>query len=155
MGKDFSPQRVRRVSFGVAPLAVAALCLGGCTLSGGGLEDMVDRSIVTNSIAPGAVPPTPAASPVADPDRLSDGRTVRNAVSAASIANGVSPLPWANAETGASGTITAISERRDGPIVCRSFTTSRQRFDGVAMYDGEACSAGAGEWILTRFSQNG
>jgi hypothetical protein len=155
LGKDFSPQRVRRTALGVFPLALLACGLCACTLSGGGLEDMVDRSIVTNSIAASTPGAATAPSPVTDPDRLSDGRTVRNAVSAASIANGVSPLPWANSETGASGTITAISERRDGPIVCRSFTTSRQRFDGVAIYDGEACSAGAGEWILTRFAQNG
>ena len=88
------------------------------------------------------------------PDQDSDGRTVRNAVSAASLA-GTAPATyaWANTDTGASGVITAIRETRAGDVICRSFKTSRQRYDGVALYDGEACTRGRGEWTLTRFSE--
>ena len=125
--------------------------LAGCTvINGAALEEAgVDRSISTASIAP-------AADPVQEAETLSDSRTVRNAVSAANVDRVASePLAWSNAETGASGTITAIDERRAGDEICRSFTTSRQRFDGVRLYGGEACTRGQGEWTLTRFCEGG
>lgn len=123
--------------------------LAGCVVSGGGMEDMVDRSVVTNSIAPA----TPAAPAVA-PDQASDRNTVRNAVSAADLdAATEQPMAWANTDTGASGVITAIREVRAGDMICRQFQTSRQRFDGVALYKGEACTKGQGEWTLTQFNE--
>lgn len=117
-------------------------------ISGSALEEAaVDRSLTTASIAK----PDPAVSA----ETLSDSNTVRNAVSAADIGRiDSAPLAWANADTGASGTITAIQESRAGSQVCRSFKTSRQRFDGVALYAGEACTKGQGEWTLTRFSED-
>lgn len=135
------------------PLVALALLLpaAGCTvINGAALEDAgVDRSISTASIAP-------VQDPVKQAETLSDSRTVRNAVSAANIGRVASePLAWSNAETGASGTITAIDERRAGDEICRSFTTSRQRFDGVSLYAGEACTRGQGEWTLTRFTEGG
>ncbi|MET0258304.1 MAG: RT0821/Lpp0805 family surface protein [Methylobacterium sp.] len=116
-------------------------------MNGSALEEAaVDRSITTASIT------TPA--PAASAETVSDSATVRNAVSAAKIETiEAEPLAWSNAETGATGTITAIRETRAGDEICRSFRTSRQRFDGVALYDGEACTRGQGEWTLTHFSQ--
>ncbi|WP_188052210.1 RT0821/Lpp0805 family surface protein [Aureimonas fodinaquatilis] len=147
--ENYPLQAVRGAACGL--FGVAALMLGGCTIAGGGLEDMIDHSTITSSIArPAKVPP-----PAGDADQLSDGNTVRNAVSAAKLGSGMEPLPWANAQTGAFGTITAISEVRTGPAICRSFTTSRQRFDGIALYSGQACTAGAGDWVLTQFSEAG
>ncbi len=131
----------------IAVVLVAGLC--GCTvISGKGLEEVaVDRTLTTASIPP--IDPAVAA------ETLSDSRTVRNAVSAADIAKADgAPLAWSNADTGASGTITAIRETRAGDAVCRQFKTSRQRFDGVALYAGEACTTGQGEWTLTRFSED-
>ncbi|WP_061932529.1 RT0821/Lpp0805 family surface protein [Aureimonas sp. AU22] len=133
----------------LAFVCVLAAGLSGCTvISGKGLEDVaVDQTLTTASIPP--VDPAFAA------ETLSDSRTVRNAVSAANIDKvDTAPLAWSNADTGASGTITAISETRAGDAVCRQFTTSRQRFDGVALYAGEACTTGQGEWTLTRFSED-
>ncbi|WP_294646443.1 RT0821/Lpp0805 family surface protein [uncultured Aureimonas sp.] len=130
-------------------LCLIAAGLSGCTvISGKGLEEAaVDKSLTTASIPP--IDPAVAA------ETLSDSRTVRNAVSAANIATvDAAPLAWQNADTGASGTITAIKETRAGDAVCRQFTTSRQRFDGVALYAGEACTTGQGEWTLTRFSED-
>lgn len=122
------------------------LALSGCVVSGGGVEEMVDHGIVTSSIVP-----APASQ---SPDQLSDQRTVRNAVSAADIhAPAAQPIAWANADTGASGVVTAIQEVRAGDVICRQFRTSRQRFDGVALYNGEACTKGEGEWTLTHFSE--
>jgi surface antigen len=132
-------------------LMIAGPLLPACTImDGGALESAVDRSIVTGSIAAPASNPAPAP----DPEQLSDRRTVRNAISAADV-GASQPLAWRNADTGASGTITSIVEARRGDSICRSFTTSRQRFDGVALYAGEACTAGEGEWVLTKFSEGG
>ncbi|MCQ8780720.1 RT0821/Lpp0805 family surface protein [Mangrovibrevibacter kandeliae] len=130
-----------------AALLSLGLALGGCTISGGGLSDMVDDSIQTGSI-------TKTTAPAPEPDQLSDSRTVRNAVSAANVERVQSqPLAWSNADTGASGEITAIREVREGNRICRSFQTSRQRFDGIALYNGEACTQGQGQWVLTRFAE--
>ncbi len=133
----------------LALVCAVAASLTGCTvISGKGLEEVaVDKTLHTASIPP--IDPAVAA------ETLSDSRTVRNAVSAADIARVDSePLAWTNADTGASGTITAISETRAGDAVCRRFKTSRQRFDGVALYAGEACTTGQGVWTLTRFSED-
>jgi len=130
-------------------ICLAISPLSGCVVSGGGMEEMVDRSIVTNSIAP-AKPAAPAEAP----DQTSDRNMVRNAVSAADLhAAAEQPTAWANTDTGATGVITAIKEVRAGDVICRQFQTSRQRFDGVALYNGEACTKGQGEWTLTRFNE--
>ena len=126
------------------------LALSGCTvMNGAALDDAanVDRTIQTASIAP---------DPSQSEEYVSDGKTVRNAVSAANLEKiEAAPLAWSNADTGASGTITGIQETRAGDQICRSFKTSRQRFDGVALYAGEACTRGSGEWTLTRFTEGG
>ncbi|GGE14449.1 hypothetical protein GCM10011390_37020 [Aureimonas endophytica] len=128
----------------------AALSLSGCVVSGGGLEEAVDQT-ATNSIHPKAAA---AQAPAPSSIEQSDQNTVRNAVSAANMQGAdSSTMAWANADTGASGVITSIQERRAGNMICRQFRTSRQRFDGVALYDGEACTKGQGEWTLTRFSE--
>ncbi|MEF2070440.1 RT0821/Lpp0805 family surface protein [Consotaella aegiceratis] len=130
--------------------ATAALVLAGCTISDGGMNGLIDDTITTGSIskAPAAAAPSN--------DLISDNRTVRNAVSAADIHTvEAQPLPWANAETGTRGEITAITEIKGGGQICRLFKTSRQRFDGIALYNGEACTNGAGEWTLTRFAEEG
>ena len=130
-------------------LYLAISALSGCVVSGGGMDDMVDNSIVTNSIAPAA-----PAEPSVAPDQASDRNMVRNAVSAADLhAATEQPMAWANTDTGASGVITAIKEVRAGDMICRQFQTSRQRFDGVALYKGEACTKGQGEWTLTHFNE--
>jgi surface antigen len=127
---------------------VAATSGAGCTIMNGeGLEDMVDRSIVTGSISAPAIP-------VPNREEVSDSRTVRNAVSAADLGRAEgAPLAWANADTGASGMITSIVEARSGKNICRTFKTSRQRFDGIALFRGEACTTGDGEWTLTSFAE--
>ena len=130
-------------------LILPIMSLSGCVISGGGMEDMVDRSIVTNSIKPDAT-----AVPAVAPEQASDGNTVRNAVSSANLAAAPEkPMAWANADTGASGVITAIREVKAGDMICRQFRTSRQRYDGVTLYDGEACTKGQGEWTLTHFGE--
>ncbi|KQT54703.1 hypothetical protein ASG43_03795 [Aureimonas sp. Leaf454] len=131
----------------IRPLAIllAAVLCGGCVVSGGGMDDGVDEKAVTAAI--------PAADPAPSPDQASDQMTVRNAVSAADLSAAENQRPWANADTGATGVITAIAESRAGDTICRTFQTSRQRFDGIALYNGEACTKGGGQWTLTRFAE--
>ncbi|NDW05261.1 RT0821/Lpp0805 family surface protein [Jiella pacifica] len=119
--------------------------LGGCVVAGPSVEDTLLDPTITGSVkAPGKI---------ADIDDDSDRRIVRNAVSAADIEKGKGRFSWSNPETGSSGVITAMNQQRDGDSICRSFETSRQRFDGIALYQGRACTVGAGEWALIEFAQ--
>jgi len=61
-------------------------------------------------------------------------------------------LAWANPETGSRGAIVKLAEDKAGGRLCRRFTTTRESFDGVALFVGEACMAGYGAWRLESFS---
>ena len=126
-------------------LALLAPTLLGCIAGGAGLEEMAaDKTILTGAVnQPG---------PPASVEQISDEATIRNAVSAADIeVMAGAPLPWANAETGSRGAINAMAEVRKGSDLCRSFTASRERFDGVAMYRGQACMVAPGAWRMEEF----
>jgi surface antigen len=125
----------------VLPLSA---CASGFDLS----KAEVDRSIVTGSIT---TEPSKTAN-TADTQRLSDVDTIRNAVSSADLAeaNGQA-LSWANAETGSRGSITDLVEYKDKETLCRRFRTSRESFDGVTMYTGDACLGAAGAWRMRAF----
>lgn len=126
---------------------LATTLLGGCAAGGFSL----DKAETDPTILTGAVSDTGPAA--VDLDQLSDETTVRNAVSSADIElmKGV-PIPWANAETGARGTISSLVEEKVAGRLCRRFTTSRERFDGVALYRGEACMVAPGAWTINNFS---
>ncbi|MDG4876546.1 RT0821/Lpp0805 family surface protein [Mesorhizobium sp. WSM4935] len=129
-----------------AMVVTAALSLAGCGAGGFSLEKIdVDRSIVTSS-----TPSSSAAPATADKD--SDQTTIGNAVSSADIKElGGQPVPWANAGTGSRGAITELVELKDGGLTCRRFSATRESFDGVALYKGELCLAGAGGWRMQEF----
>ena len=131
-------------SFQILLAGLLALALGGCVVAGPNAAP-----------APVSAADTADNSAIPDLERLSDRRTVRNAVSAADIEAAAKSYPWANPQTGTNGVISALQEVRNGSRICRTFQTSRQRFDGVALYNGEACTTGAGEWALVRFDENG
>jgi hypothetical protein len=128
-----------------AALLIAAVALSGCGMGGFSLEKAeVDRSIVTGSIASG---PDQVA-----PDLAADKATIRDAVSSADVAMlAGGAVPWANATTGSRGSISGLSENDDGSEPCRRFSTSRERYDGVTMYKGEACLVSPGFWTFTEF----
>ena len=88
----------------------------------------------------------------ADADILADSAIARDVVVEAAAVDFVTPLPWANPETGAAGVITALAETRNDRGVCRTFSTTRNGFDGVAQFDGQACQVN-GEWELVRFDR--
>ncbi len=124
-----------------APLLLAACGAGGFTLD----KMDVDRSIVTGSV-------TSAPSPQ-DPDMASDQSTIRNAVSSVDVEElGGKPVPWANSETGSRGSVTNLVQTGEKGSYCRAFSVSRERFDGVSMYKGQACMSDAGDWRLDNFT---
>ncbi|RWA61118.1 RT0821/Lpp0805 family surface protein [Mesorhizobium sp.] len=129
-----------------AALLTLAFPLAGCGAGGFSLEKAeIDRSIITSS-APYS-PVQPASS-----DKDSDQTTIGNAVSSADIQElGGQAVPWANAGTGSRGAITELVELKDGGLSCRRFTATRESFDGVALYRGELCMAGAGGWRMQEF----
>jgi hypothetical protein len=128
-----------------AALLAAMLPLCACASGGFSLEKAeIDQTILTGDVSE-------RGAPIADPERLSDEATIRNAVSSADMQLGVMPLPWANAATGSRGAITALAEHKDKGPLCRRFTTSRESFDGVGLYQGEVCMVAPGAWRIETF----
>ncbi len=129
----------------IAALLGASVLLSACGAGGFSLQKAeVDRSLYTSNV--------PAAQKPFDAERLSDEVTIRNAVTSADIETlGGAPLPWANAGTGARGQISAIAERKQAGVLCRSFSATRESFDGVALFKGTACLIGAGAWRMESF----
>jgi surface antigen len=130
-------------------MAMALLCailapLAGCASGNVLARAETDRSLITNSI--------PSSAAGAGTQTASDEAAVRAAVSSADPGR-IAPtgVPWTNPATGSSGEISQLSEYRDGDASCRRFTTSRQSFDGVALYHGEACLDPTGGWYMRRF----
>ncbi|TIL47430.1 RT0821/Lpp0805 family surface protein [Mesorhizobium sp.] len=134
-----------QIAVKAAAIVLVALPLAACGAGGFSLEQAeVDRTILTSS--------TPASVLLIDQDRASDQATIRNAVSSADIQElGGQAVPWANSDTGSRGSITELAESRDNGQLCRRFTASRESFDGVALFKGEVCLAGAGAWQMQDF----
>lgn len=124
------------------------LLLAGCGAGGFSLEKAeVDRSIITGSVA------STATADATDASLASDQTTIGNAASSADL-QGLAgqSVPWANAQTGSRGTITALAEIGDASNGrCRRFDVSRESYDGVAMYRGSICMTGAGAWQMQDF----
>jgi len=132
---------------GVAAFMLFGLLTAGCTTSmlgmGGGKD--VDQGLVTSTVA--------STQPVQDVEAQSDGLTVRNAISSADLSTlDAAPLAWANADTGSRGAISSVTEDSQQGQVCRKFTTTRERFDGISLYQGRACMVAPGTWQLTAFA---
>jgi hypothetical protein len=128
-------------------MVAAMLALAGCGVGGFSLDKAdVDHSIVTSSVAP--------AQSATGVDITVDQTTIRNAVTSADIEElAGKPLAWANPETGARGAITQLAQSKQGGRICRSFEGSRESFDGVSMFTGQACMAGPDDWHIESFKQ--
>jgi hypothetical protein len=86
---------------------------------------------------------------------ISDQVTIRNAVSSVNLeAAGGKPIAWANAGTNSRGSISSLSESRRKGVLCRAFKTSRESFDGVSLYAGEACLGRDGNWYMRSFERS-
>jgi hypothetical protein len=129
---------------GAVLVFLAAAC-AGCASGGLGLDGLgVDDTIATGSIAR-------EGDGAPDAEQLSDEETIRNAVSSANLERLTGgSIPWANSATGSRGEISAIVERIEDGRLCRRFSVSRESFDGVALYRGEACLA-TGDWWMSAF----
>ena len=129
-----------------AGMLAGLLVLGGCGAGGFSLEQAdVDRSIVTSS--------TPAAPPSDDANLAADQATIRNAVSSADVeALAGKDISWANSDTGSRGAIMQLDENKADGRLCRNFTATRESFDGVALFKGEACMVGYGAWQMQAFT---
>ncbi|MEQ1950979.1 RT0821/Lpp0805 family surface protein [Mesorhizobium yinganensis] len=118
----------------------------GCASGGFSLSKAeTDPTILTGSVGD-----TPAVA--VSPEQVSDEATIRNAVSSADVESlKGAPIPWANADTGARGAISSLVEDKSSGTLCRRFVTSRESFDGVALYRGKACMVAPGSWRMERF----
>jgi hypothetical protein len=128
---------------GLAALCLAAGALSGCMGAGLGLASSSD---VDRTVATGSVP-----QPSNEEDNV-DAITVRNAVSSADVTKMTgNPIPWANSSSGSAGVISNIAEEEVNGTICRSFTTTRHSYQGIANFNGQTCMLGTGEWYLTSF----
>lgn len=57
---------------------------------------------------------------------------------------------WQNGQTGAHGKIVSAFAADDAGRSCITFTTTRESFEGVGLYDGKACEDAAGVLRLVR-----
>src|SRR5262245_34792074 len=130
-----------------AGLLLLALSLAACATHGieSATADIVDQGTQTGSLPAGPENP--------DPTRVSDETTIRNAVSSADPEQAkIEPLAWANSETGSRGSISEMLEKQEeGGMLCRQFKASRESFDGVALYQGDACKGDRGVWYMRDF----
>lgn len=120
----------------VLPVALSA-CAGNADLD----RLAADKTLVTGTVG--------NQNPVPDDTRASDEAAIRATVSA--WAPGEIPpelMPWVNARTGSSGAISRVSDLARPGEMCRSFTASRESFDGVGLYRGNACTSIGGAWVV-------
>ena len=138
------PQRSRAACRSVVALALV-VSLSACATGALDVSEAdVDQVAQTGSL--------PASGQPADPTRTSHEAIIRNAVSAADPEHTkLEPLAWANAETGSRGAISNMMEKEEGGLLCRQFTASRESFDGVALYSGDACKGDRGVWYMRDF----
>lgn len=125
----------------VAGCLVLSACAGGPDLD----RLAADSSITTGAIAKSEKPALPA-------ELESDQAAMRNSVSAADLSRMESAgIPWANPATGSRGTIIGISEYKEQGMLCRGFSSTRESYDGVALYRGNICLGPAGSWAMLDF----
>ena len=122
-------------------ILLGASVLSGC--AGGSILEQaeVDASIVTGSVSAGQAGQDP------------DAAAIRNAVTSADIEQlGGKAIAWANPATGSRGSIASVTEYREKNVLCRRFTASRESYDGVMLYNGDACLRDNGYWWMRSFS---
>ena len=133
---------------GPIPVGIALL-LASAALAGCGSFKLSKAD--TDSLMTSAVAPENKAGSSATPDQT----TIRNAVSSANLDElGAAPLAWANVGTDSRGSVFDIAELRDKSALCRTFKGSRESFDGVRLFNGEACMDSGGGWWMRKFEEN-
>jgi surface antigen len=127
----------------IGALAAIAVSVQACSMTGKGLDEasVGAIAIVDSSPMVATDPFNPTEDAVgAERDRLLDEDTIRHAVTSADLKNMEDgPINWANQSTGSSGVITEIKQRKVSGQTCRSFTATRNAYDGVTLYQGDLC----------------
>jgi hypothetical protein len=142
-GANTTPSRVTGATGRAACLLGCVgltLLLAGCGMS---VNKAADVGLTTSSVA----------APAPDTQMASDQSIIRNAVSAADLQSlGQGGMSWANTDTGSRGAISSISEYAENTgSTCRKFVVSRESYNGVSLYDGDACLVNGGAWQLRAF----
>lgn len=134
---------ISRILHATCPTIFVVCLLSGCGMSGGAINKVdSDPALVTGSV--------PSEAPD-DQSKLSDEITIRNAVSSANLDKVAGQLAWANQQTGSRGTVTRIVEARENEQICRNFDTSRESFEGIALFAGKTCLKDDGQWSMLSF----
>jgi surface antigen len=134
-----------RATLAVGAILAAVALASGCAARGITLDKIAqDRSIITGSTGEQSRP---------DPTQDSDEATIRNAVTSVDLEGlGVGEsIGWNNTRTGSRGRVVEISEFREAGRPCRRFRTTRESYDGVALFAGEACLLSGSEWTMLSF----
>jgi surface antigen len=140
----FRPAHCLKLALVCLAAVPLAACAGGVDLR----KAEIDDTLTTSAVGAEAAKERDAA-------QTSDAATIRNAVSSADLeAAGQTGLAWANADTGSRGAITSLMEYDRKGVLCRKFKASRESFNGVRLYDGDACRAGDGSWRLLAFVES-
>jgi len=119
--------------------------LQACTIANPkGASHSPDQTI-TGALAPAGVK-------LSDETLEKDGRIIRDQVTQAAFfaPSDQASVIWKNDDTGSQGVISQIQPVKQGSQNCRIFKTTRESFDGVMVYEGQACETPSG-WILSRF----
>lgn len=134
--------------------ALAPLCVSACALRGGGerqaAAEGVDSGLITASVG------RPSAVKI-DPKLIPDREIILAQFAAlAGQGSGQTAQSWQNAAASSSGIISALGPPRgkaQGKTApgrtCRAFQTTRESFDGISLYQGEACKYGQNPWALS------
>jgi len=127
----------------IAAASAVAISLQACSMTGKGLDEAaIDAIAITDTSAVIANDPFNRAEDAegAERDRLLDEDTIRHAVTSANLkALEEGPIAWANQSTGSSGFISEVVQRKTAGQTCRSFTATRNAYDGVTLYRGDLC----------------
>lgn len=128
---------------------MATLCLLALVGCGAGNAPLAQADVDPSVV--GSISPQTAAS--GDREKFSDEATIRNAVTSVDLDQlSGKEVAWANADTGSRGAISSLVESKEQGVLCRSFTTTRESFEGVVLYQGKACMASPGNWAMQAFS---
>lgn len=146
----------------VAILIVASGLLGGCAMAMPSLWERTNTTPPAPAPTAAAVTPAPAADPITtgsirradgafpSPIAEADWPAARRALDEALADRADAPsIPWSNAESGTSGTVTALQRTTgtDGRV-CRAFLGSAIGRGQERWFDGRACRHGS-IWAIT------
>lgn len=130
-----------RKGFRALLILVPPLCLALSGCMGAGSSAISALSLDRTTTA--AITPMAAESEI-----MSDETVIRDLVGELSDEDLSGSRPWSNALTGSAGVISNFTTLTDGAKTCRLFQTTRNSFDGVALFNGRICRRPDGGWDL-------